>query len=145
MSALLAFLGVQIFIVQKSSTPCRKITSLFPITLIALFICCENQKSASMHLQIMLPYKDSVKLSLVAQSCPTLCDPMDRTMPSFPVHRQLVEFTHTHVHWVSDAIQPSHLLSSPSPPGFLASGSFQMSQFFTSSGQVGGQRWLDGH
>jgi len=51
----------------------------------------------------------------VAQSCPTLCDPMNRSTPGLPVH-QLPEFTQTHVHRVSDAIQPSHPLSSPSPP-----------------------------
>ena len=52
----------------------------------------------------------------VAQLCLTLCDPMDRSTPGLPVHRQLPEFTQTHVHRVSDAIQPSHPLSSPSPP-----------------------------
>ena len=53
--------------------------------------------------------------SSVAQSCPTLCDPMDHSMPGLPVHHQLPEFTQTHVHRVGDAIQPSHPLSSPSP------------------------------
>ena len=57
-------------------------------------------------------------VSSVTQSCPTLYDPMDCSMPSLPVHHQLLEFTQTHVHWVSDAIQPSHPLSSPSPPAF---------------------------
>ena len=51
-------------------------------------------------------------------SCPTLCDPMDRSMPGFPVHHQLLELTQTHVHRVSDAIQPSHPLLSPSLPAF---------------------------
>ena len=54
----------------------------------------------------------------VAQSCPTLCDPIDCSRPGLPVHHQLPEFTQTHVHWVGDAIQPSHPLSSPSPPAF---------------------------
>ena len=54
--------------------------------------------------------------SSVAQSCPTLCDPMNCSMPGLPVHHQLPEFTQTHVHRVSDAIQPSHPLLSPSPP-----------------------------
>ena len=58
----------------------------------------------------------SVQFSSVAQSCPTLCDPMNRSMPGLPVHHQLLEFIQTHVHWISDAIQPSHPLSSPSPP-----------------------------
>ena len=58
----------------------------------------------------------SVQFSLVAQSCPTLCDPMNRSTPGLPVHHQLPEFTQTHVHRVSDTIQLSHPLSSPSPP-----------------------------
>ena len=80
----------------------------------------------------------SIQFSLVTQSCPTLCDPMDCSSPGFPVHHQLPELTQTHVHWVSDAIQPSHPLLSPSPlclQYFPASGSFQMSQFFKSGGQ----------
>ena len=58
----------------------------------------------------------SVQFSSVAQSCPTLCDPMDRSTPGLPVHHQLPEITETHVHRVSDAIPPSHPLSSTSPP-----------------------------
>ena len=58
----------------------------------------------------------SVQFSSVAQSCLTLCNPMNRSTPGLPVHHQLLEFTQTHVHWVGDAIQPSHPLSSPSPP-----------------------------
>ena len=57
----------------------------------------------------------SVQFSSVAQSCPTLCHPMNRSTPGHPVHHQLPEFTQTQVHQVSDAIQPSHPLSSPSP------------------------------
>ena len=57
-----------------------------------------------------------IQFSSVAQSCLTLCDPMNRSTPGLPVHHQLPEFTQTHVHRVSDAIQPSHPLSSPSPP-----------------------------
>ena len=56
------------------------------------------------------------QFSSVAQSCPTLCNPMNRSTPGLPVHHQLPELTQTHVHRVSDAIQPSHPLSSPSPP-----------------------------
>ena len=61
-------------------------------------------------------YVLSVHFSSVAQSCPTLCDPMNCSTPGLPVHHQLPEFTQTHVHRVSDAIQPSHPLSNPSPP-----------------------------
>ena len=57
-----------------------------------------------------------VQFNTFTQSCPTLCDPMNRSTPGLPVHHQLPEFTQTHVHRVSDAIQPSHPLSSPSPP-----------------------------
>ena len=76
--------------------------------------------------------------SSVAQSCLTLCDPMNCSMPGLPVHHQLPEFTQTHVLRVGDAIQPSHPLSSPSPPApnlLLASGSFPMSQLFAWGGQ----------
>ena len=63
-------------------------------------------------------YENILQFSSVAQSCPTLCDPMNHSTPGLPVHHQLLEFTQTHVHRVSDAIQPSHPLSSPSslPP-----------------------------
>ena len=58
------------------------------------------------------------QFSSVAQLCPTLCDPMDCSTPGFPVLHQLLELAQTHVHWVSDVIQPSHLLLSPSTPTF---------------------------
>ena len=61
-------------------------------------------------------YKFNIQFSSVAQSCPTLCDPMNRSTPGLTVHHKLPEFTHTHVHRVGDAIQSSHPLSSPSPP-----------------------------
>ena len=61
------------------------------------------------------------QFSSVAQSCPTLCDPMNLSTPGLPVHHQLLEITQTHVHQVSDAIQPPHPLSSPSPPAPNAS------------------------
>ena len=57
-----------------------------------------------------------IQFSSVAQLCPTLCDPIDCSTPGLPVHHQLLEFTQTYVHRVGDAIQPSHPLSSPSPP-----------------------------
>ena len=71
------------------------------------------------HMQIRVtthPLTISVQFSSVAQSCPTLCDPMNYSTPGLPVHHQLQEFTQTHAHQVGDAIQPSHPLSSPSPP-----------------------------
>ena len=78
-----------------------------------------------------------LKFSPVAQSCPTLCNPMNHSMPGLPVHHQLPEFTQTHVHWVGDAIQPSHPLLSPSPTFNLSQhqGLFKMSQISASGGQ----------
>ena len=66
--------------------------------------------------QFLFSSCSSVQFSSVAQSCPTLCDSMNRSTPGLPVHHQLPEFTQTHVHRVGDAIQPSHPLSSPFPP-----------------------------
>ena len=73
------------------------------------FQCYLNSKSCKL--------TQSVQFSSVAQLCPTLFDPMNCSSPGLPVHHQLLKFTQTHVHWVGDAIQPSHLLSSPSPLG----------------------------
>ena len=80
------------------------------------------------------------QFSSVAQLCPTLCDPMNRSMPGPSVHHQLLEFTQTHVHWVGDAIQPfilcrPLLLLPPIPPAWE---SFPMSQLFTWGGQSAG-------
>ena len=74
----------------------------------------------------------SDQIRSVAHSCPTLCNPMNRSTPGLPVHHQLPEFTETHVHWVSDAIQPSHPLSSRSPlaPNPSQHQSLPMSQLF---------------
>ena len=78
----------------------------------------------------------SIQFSSVTQPCPTLCDPMNRSMPGLSVHHQLPEFSQAHVHCVDDAIQPSHLLSfSSHPQSFPVLASFQMSQFFTSGSQ----------
>ena len=77
----------------------------------------------------------SVKFSLVTQSRPNLCDPMDCSTPGFPVHHQLLELTQTHVHPVGDAIQPSHPLSSPSPPAFNLSQHQGLFQWVSSSHQ----------
>ena len=76
------------------------------------------------------------QFSSVAQSCPTLCDPMDCSMPGFPVHHQLLEPTQTHGHHIGDAIQPSHPLLSPSPPTFNLSQNQGIFQWVGSSHQV---------
>ena len=78
----------------------------------------------------------SPQFSSVTQSCPTLCNPMDCSMPGFPVHHQLLEPVQTHVHWVGDAIQPSHPLLSPAPPAFNLSQHQSPFQGVSSSHQV---------
>jgi len=77
-----------------------------------------------------------LQFSSVAQSCPTLCDTMNRSTPGLPVHHQLPQFTQTHVHRVSDAIQPSHPLSSPSPPAPNPSQHQSLFQWVNSSHEV---------
>ena len=76
----------------------------------------ELQRIARRDKQVFLSDQQTVQFSSVAQSCPTLCNTMNCSTPGLPVHHQLLEFTQIHVHLVSDAIQPSYPLSSPSPP-----------------------------
>ena len=77
-----------------------------------------------------------IQFSSVTQSGLTICNPMDCSMPGLPVHHQLLEFVQTCAHWVSDAIQPSHPLSSPSPPAFNISQHWGLFQWVSSSHQV---------
>ena len=91
------------------------------------FCLCPNLRCA--------PSIRSVQFSLVAQSCPTPCDPMDCSTPGFPRHRQLLELAQTRVHWIGDAIQPSHPLS-PSPPAPNSSQHQGLFQWVSSSHQV---------
>ena len=77
-----------------------------------------------------------IQFSSVAQLCPTLCNPVDCSTPDLPVHHQLLEFTQTHVHWLGDAIHPSHPLSSPSPPTLNLSQHQGLFQWVSSSHQV---------
>ena len=93
---------------------------------VLLFLSSDNSKEK----RFTLPVSTSFSSVQFTQSCPTLCDPMNRSTPGLPVHHQLPEFTQTHDHWVSEAIQPSHSLPPPSPPApqaLPASGSFPMS------------------
>ena len=94
---------------------------IFPVGMYRCEICTIKKAAAAKSLQL----------------CPTLCDPMNYSTPGLPVHHQLPEFTQTHVHWVSDAIQPSHPLSSTCPPvpNSTQHQSLPMSQLFTWSGQ----------
>ena len=80
--------------------------------------------------------RGTFQFSSVAQSCLTLCDPMNHSTPGLPVHHQCLEFTETHVHWVRDAIQPSHPLSSPSPPALNLSQHQGLIKWVSSSHEV---------
>ena len=88
---------------------------------------CRPSSDSPVYMRLFLFFNLSLNVDLwhftsqfssVSQSCPALCDPMNCSTPGLPVHHHLPEFTQTHVHWVGDAIQPSHPLSSPSPPAF---------------------------
>ena len=95
------------------------------------------QRITGTHWPILsLPILMGIQFSSVTQSCPTLCDPMNRSMPGLLVHHQLLESTQTHVHWGGDAIQPSHPLSSPSPPALSLSQHQGLFQWVSSSHQV---------
>ena len=98
--------------------------------------CKPNQTSRTIYPSRV----SSVKFNSVSQSCPTLCNPINLSIPGLPVHHHVTEFTQTHVHQVGDAIQPSHPLSSPLPPAPNPSQcqSFPMSQLFAWGGQSTG-------
>ena len=98
----------------------------------------EIQIKTTMRYHLIFVRVTSFQFSSITESCPTLCNPIECSTPGFPVHHQLPELTQTHVHQVSDAIQPSHPLSSPSSFSYNLSqhqGLSKMSQFFTSGGQ----------
>ena len=109
--------------IRVVSSACLKLLIFSPAILIP---ACASSSPA-----FLMMY--SVQFSSVAQSCSTLCDPMKCSTLGLPVHHQLPEFTQIHIHRVSDAVQPSHPLSSPSPPApqsLPALESFPMSQLF---------------
>ena len=118
-------LGLTVLISSQESSPAPQFESISCLVLSLLY-------DPNSHPYITTG--KAIQFSSVAQLCLTLCDPMDCTTPGLPVHHQLPEFIQTHVHSVSDAIQPSHPLSSPSPPPFNLSQhrGLQMRQFFTS-------------
>ena len=109
----------------KGSPPPPELINIFITLYIYLFIWWKHISSTLFS-----------QFSSVAQSCPTLCDPMNRSTPGLPVHHQLLEFTQTHVHQASDAIQPSHPLSSPSPPAPNPSQHQSLFQWVNSSHEV---------
>ena len=89
---------------------------LYVISISSCKFLCSNQLHINSKLGFKCNYYKFSSVSSVSQSCPTLCDPINRSTPGLPVHHQLPEFTLTPAHRVSDAIQPSHPRSSPSPP-----------------------------
>ena len=101
---------------------------------IILLINDRPKRTQPSHLVILRDHRQIVVKS--PSQCPTLCDPTNCSMPGLPVHHQLVEFTQTHVRWVSDAIQASHSLSSPSPPAFNLSQHWGLFKWVSSSHQV---------
>ena len=98
--------------------------------------CHLSLRNANWNINEISLHSFSVQFSSVAQSCPTLCDPMSRGMPGLSVHHKLLEFTQTHAHQVGDAIQPSHPLSSPSPPALNPSQHQGLFQWVNSSHEV---------
>ena len=86
--------------------------------------------------RVLLHDSQIFQFSSVAQSCPSLCDPMNRSTPGLPVYHQILEFTQTHVHRVHEAIQPSHPQSSPSPPAPNLSQHQSLFQWVNSSHEV---------
>ena len=80
------------------------------------FSALQNNELEAREQKVLVNFLESDQIRSVAQLCLTLCDPMNHSTPGLPVHHQCREFTQTHVHRVSDAIQPSHPLASPSPP-----------------------------
>ena len=126
---------------------CSDLYSFFLISLFQInslkFLCSQvlhNEEDTNLHpfphsLFLFLSQL-SVQFSSVAQSCLILCDPMNCSTPGLPVHHQLPEFTQIHVHWVGDAIQPSHPLSSPSPPAPNPSQHQSLFQWVNSSHEV---------
>ena len=105
---------------------------VFPVVMYS----CESWTVRRQTTKELMPSNCSVRFSSVAQLYPTLCDPMDCSTPGFLVRHQLPELTQTHVHRVGDAIQPSHPLSSPSPPTFNLSQHQGLFQSGSSSHQV---------
>ena len=111
---------------QMTQSKCRLLPFIvcFPLCLLPHYFC---------FLKCTI---NSIQSSSVTQSCLTLCDSMDCSLPGLPVHYQLLELTQTHVHRVGDAIQPSHPLSSPSPPTFSLSQHQGLFQWVSSLHQV---------
>ena len=113
----------------------KTIQGWFPLGLISLLSKDSQESFPALQSESICSFH-SVQFSSVAQLCPTPCDPMNRSMPGLPLHHQLPESTQTQVHWVGDAIQPSHPLSSPSPPALNLAQHQSLFKWVSSSHQV---------
>ena len=102
----------------------------------SVYCRCQVRRKGSSCSKTLTPWGLSVQFSSVAQLFPTLCDPMNHSTPGLPVHHQLPESTQSRVHRVGDAIQPPHLLLSPSPPALNVSQHQGLFQWVSSSHQV---------
>ena len=120
-SSAVIFMGIPLCVIH----------CFFPATFNSCFLCLIFLSLTNMCLGVFC-----LQFSSVAQSCPTLYDPMNCSKPGLPVHHKLPEFTQTHVHRVSDAIQPSYPLSSPSPPALNPSQHQSLFQWVNSSREV---------
>ena len=128
---LMVRLNISLLILLLVSQDSSHGTHAYPLPFfsIFLFVTCTNSIKFKQ-------YPTSVQFSSVTQSCLTLWNPMNHSTPGLPVHHQLLEFNQTRVHWVGDAIQPSHPLSSPSPPAPNLSQHQGLLQWVSSSHEV---------
>ena len=136
--SLSSFIFIKRLFSSCSLSTVRVVSSVYLRLLIflpaILIPACASSTSSA---QILSPNpKHTVQISSVAQSCLTFCDPMNRSTLGLPVHHQLLEFTQTHIHRVTDAIQPSHPLASPSPAAPNPSQHQSLFQWVNSSHQV---------
>ena len=143
----LTFLGLQMLrfnLCLRHRMECSPVSLVFTWCLLSMsvskcpFYCKDISHWVKTHTNPVKPHLNLISSCCsVSKLCPTLCDPMGYSTPGFPVLHHLLEFAQMHVHWVDDAIQPSHPLSSPSPPAFSLSqhqGLFLLSQLFPSGG-----------
>ena len=120
---------------SKPGSPTRQANSLPPTSPLVNKIKWLH-KNGTLSERIAALYKKRIQHNIVTQSCPTFCDPVDCSTPGFPIHLWLWELAQTHVHQVSDAVQPSHPLSTPFPPAFNLSQHQGLFQGVSSSHQV---------
>ena len=133
--------GFRIWVASPGQMPSPKLSFLLEFEVLLQYYDSWNTwvypaQLNSSHVCWKIDTEIDTEISSVAQSCPSLCNPMDCSTPGLPVHHQLLEFTQTHVHWVGDAIQLFHPLLSLSPPAFNLSQHQSLFKWVSSSHQV---------